>query len=123
MADPTVADVIAMADTEHFKTFEAAARKFLGDAMPANKPGILEALKALPEDAAPTDPLDHDGDGKKGGAKKLPETLTVFLDYDTWIDDVRIKALKDAPQALPYERARQLLNEGKARRADPLPGE
>ncbi len=70
-----------------------------------------------------TDALDHDNDGKKGGAKKLPETLTVYLDYDTWINDVRIVANSDEPQELPYERARELLKIGKARRADPLPGE
>ena len=55
--------------------------------------------------------------------KKTPDTLSVFLDYDTWIDDVRIKALHDEPQELPYARARELLAAGKARRADPLPGE
>lgn len=83
---------------------------------------------------AEVDPLDHDGNGRKGGAKKKPETLTVFLDYDTWLlknpgapedEQVfdRIKADPEEPQALPYERARELLREGKARRADPLPGE
>lgn len=81
----------------------------------------VETLKA--KMAAGPDPLDHDGDGKKGGAKALPETLTVFLDYDTWVDDVRIKADREHPQPLPYERARELLKAGKARRADPLPGE
>lgn len=70
-----------------------------------------------------SDPLDHDGNGKKGGSKPKPETLTVFLDYDTWVNDVRIKADPETPQPLPYDRAKQLLNEGKARRADPLPGE
>jgi hypothetical protein len=39
------------------------------------------------------------------------------------VNDVRIKANPEEPQALPYERARELLKEGKARRADPLPGE
>ena len=70
---------------------------------------------------AGVDPLDHDGDGKKGGAK--PATLSVFLDYDTWVDDVRIRANPAEPQDLPYARAKELLNIGKARRADPLPGE
>lgn len=56
--------------------------------------------------------------------KKTPETLPVFLDYDTWVDDVRIVALgDDGPQELPYQRAKELLAAGKARRADPLPGE
>lgn len=72
---------------------------------------------------AEADPLDHDGNGRKGGAKKKPDTLEVFLDYDTWINDVRVKADPENPQELPYERARELLKEGKARRADPLPGE
>lgn len=73
--------------------------------------------------AAGAGPLDHDNDGKAGGAKKLPDTLDVYLDYDTWIGDVRVVADKDKAQALPYERAKALLTEGKARRADPLPGE
>lgn len=71
--------------------------------------------------AAPPDPLDHDANGKKGGAK--PATLSVFLDYDTWVDDERIRANPDEPQELPYDRAKELLSIGKARRADPLPGE
>lgn len=74
-------------------------------------------------DAKLAGPLDHDGDGKKGGAKPKPETLTVYLDYDTWVNDVRIHADPEEPQELPYDRARDLLKEGKARRADPLPGE
>lgn len=69
------------------------------------------------------DPLDHDENGKKGGAKKPPETLSVYLDYDTWVDDVRIKADPETPQELPFARAKELLLVGKARRADPLPGE
>jgi hypothetical protein len=76
------------------------------------------------------DPLDHDANGKKGGAKKLPETLEIYLDYDTWVPDAgqpdgfrRIAADPENPQPLPYERARELLKVGKARRADPLPGE
>lgn len=73
--------------------------------------------------AAGAGPLDHDNDGKPGGTKKLPDTLDVYLDYDTWVNDVRIAADRSTPQALPYERAKQLLSEGKARRADPLPGE
>lgn len=55
--------------------------------------------------------------------RKKPETLTVFLDFDTWVDGVRLVANAEKPQALPYDRARELLKEGKARRADPLPGE
>jgi hypothetical protein len=78
-----------------------------------------EIDKAL---AAPAkDPLDHDGDGKKGGAK--PATLSVFLLYDTWIDDVRIRANPEEAVDLPRDRAKELLNVGKARRADPLPGD
>lgn len=81
----------------------------------------IETLQA--KIAAGAGPLDHDNDGKAGGAKKLPETLTVYLDYDTWIDGERIRADKATPQELPYQRAKELLAEGKARRADPLPGE
>lgn len=55
--------------------------------------------------------------------EKKAATLVVYLDYDTWIDDVRIKADPDNPQELPRARARELLAIGKARRADPLPGE
>lgn len=71
--------------------------------------------------ATPPDPLDHDANGKKGGTK--PATLTVFLDYDTWVNDERIRANPDVPQDLPYDRAKELLSISKARRADPLPGE
>lgn len=78
-----------------------------------------EIDKAL--EAPPRDPLGHDGDGKKGGAK--PATLSVFLDYDTWINDVRIVADPNKAQDIPRDRAKELLNIGKARRADPLPGE
>ncbi len=71
---------------------------------------------------APTkDPLDHDGDGKKGGAK--PKTALVYLDYDTWIDGERIRANKDVAVTLPLDRAKELLAVGKCRRADPLPGD
>lgn len=80
--------------------------------------------------ASSSEPLDHDDDGKKGGAKKLPETLDVYLDYDTWVPDAgqpdgfrRIAADHENPQSLPFERAKELLKVGKARRADPLPGE
>ncbi len=77
---------------------------------------------------ADKDPLDHDDNGKKGGAK--PKMLAVFLDYDTWLPDataadgsgyIRCAANSDEPQELPLDRAKQLLAEGKARRADPLP--
>lgn len=56
-------------------------------------------------------------------AETKPATLLVYLDYDTWIDDVRIKADPTTPQELPRDRARELLAIGKARRADPLPGD
>lgn len=47
--DKTPAEVLAMAtDTEvHFKTFQAEARKILGDATPATKDEIIAALTAL----------------------------------------------------------------------------
>lgn len=106
-----------MADDELIAAREAYEAKM------GKKPFHGWDVATLNEKMAAPDPLDHDGDGKKGGAKALPETLDVFLDYDTWVDDVRIKANPDKPQALPYERARELLKEGKARRADPLPGE
>jgi len=51
------------------------------------------------------------------------DDLLVFLDYDTWINDERIRADRLTPVRLPRERAKALLAEGKARRADPLPGE
>ena len=83
---------------------------------------IDKALEAPAPDVAP-DPLDHDGDGKKGGAKEPPATLLVYLDYDTWINDERIRANPTMAQELPRDRAKELLAIGKARRADPLPGE
>lgn len=123
MAEPlTVADVLAMADADgvHFKTFQAAARKFLGDATPADKPGIVDALKALPADATPAaDPLDHDGNGKKGGAAKL---VPVKLLRDTWQGETRIVA-DGSVIDLPPADARRLIDAGVAERADPLPGE
>lgn len=66
------------------------------------------------------DPLDHDGNGKKGGAVK---TALVFLDYDTWIDGERMRADASNAVSLPLDRAKELLAAGKARRADPLPGD
>ncbi len=74
------------------------------------------------------DPLDHDENGKKGGAKAAPKTIDVFLDFDTWLPDdgapdgyTRVAADPDNPQPLPLDRAKELLAQGKARRADPLP--
>jgi len=52
-----------------------------------------------------------------------PDELEVFLDYDTWVNDVRIAADAENAQPLPYDLARTLIAAGKARRADPLPGE
>ncbi len=88
-----------------------------------------EIDKAL--EAPAKDSLDHDGDGKRGGAK--PATLSVFLDYDTWLPNpnarededshMRVRANPDEPVELPRERAKELLALGKARRADPLPGD
>lgn len=46
-AAKTVAEVLALADGgTHFKTFEAEAKKILGDATPATKEDIVAALKA-----------------------------------------------------------------------------
>lgn len=44
----TVLEVLEMANAEgvHFKTFEAEAKKLLGDATPSAKAEIVEALKA-----------------------------------------------------------------------------
>lgn len=63
---------------------------------------------------------DHDDNGKTGGAVK---TALVYLDYDTWINDERIRADPAKAIHLPLGRAKELLAEGKARRADPLPGD
>lgn len=60
---------------------------------------------------------------RKPQVSTKPQTLPVFLDYDTWVDGERIRAATGLAQNLPYDRARELINEGKARRADPLPGE
>lgn len=79
-----------------------------------------EIDKAL--EAPKQDPLDHDGNGKKGGTAK-PKTVPVFLDYDTWIDGGRVRADSEKAQELPLDRAKELLAAGKARRADPLPGD
>lgn len=49
-------------------------------------------------------------------------TLDVFLDYDVWLaGGERIRADKLKAQTLPYGIAKKMLDEGKARRADPLP--
>jgi hypothetical protein len=66
-------------------------------------------------------PLDRDGDGKPGGSP--PQTLSVFLLYDTWINDERIRANPEKAVDLPRDRAKELLKIGKALRADPLPGD
>lgn len=94
--------------------------------IPNPKPAVTEtddeilARMIAEEEAAKRDPLDHDGNGKKGGAAK---TALVFLDYDTWIDGERIRADAGKAVSLPMDRAKALLAEGKARRADPLPGD
>ena len=51
------------------------------------------------------------------------DALPVFLDYDTWVNGERVAADPVVAVMLPRDRAKQLLAEGKARRADPLPGE
>jgi len=47
----------------------------------------------------------------------------VFLDYDTWLGEERIKADPEHAVELPLPLAKELIAAGKARRADPLPGE
>lgn len=50
-------------------------------------------------------------------------TLEVYLDYDVWIgEDQRVRANPDEAVAIPRDLAIRMLKEGKARRADPLPG-
>lgn len=57
-------------------------------------------------------------DSKPGDTVLTP----VRLLYDTWdADEKRVPA--GAVVELPLEAAKQLLNDGKAERADPLPGE
>jgi hypothetical protein len=53
--------------------------------------------------------------------KEGERTLDVYLDYDVWVDaDTRLRA-GPKPQTLPFELGKKMLDEGKARRADPLP--
>lgn len=106
-----------MADTDLKKQAEElgiGVDKRWGDAR------IQSEIDAKLAEPPATDPLDHDGNGKKGGAAK---TALVFLDYDTWIDGERIRADASKAVTLPLDRAKELLAVGKARRADPLPGD
>jgi hypothetical protein len=53
--------------------------------------------------------------------KEGERTLDVYLDYDVWVDaDTRLRAGPKS-QTLPFELGKKMLDEGKARRADPLP--
>lgn len=69
--------------------------------------------------AEKNDPLDHDGDGKKGGATKL---APIVLIRDTWVGEERIRADGKIIE-MPAKDARRLIDAGIAERADPLPGE
>ena len=63
---------------------------------------------------------------------KTPEKITVRLKFDTWVGDERIDAVigidSDTKQTiyriadLPFDQGLNLLKEGKAERADPIPG-
>lgn len=66
-----------------------------------------------------TDPLDHDNNGKKGGAAKL---APIKLLRDTWVGEKRIEADGSIIEMPPAD-ARRLIEAGVAERADPLPGE
>jgi hypothetical protein len=55
----TPAELLAALDADppmHFSTFEAEAKKILGDAIPRNKKGIVAALQALIQPPAETPP-------------------------------------------------------------------
>jgi hypothetical protein len=53
--------------------------------------------------------------------KEGERTLDVYLDYDVWVDaDTRLRAGPKS-QTLPFDLGKKMLDEGKARRADPLP--
>lgn len=65
------------------------------------------------------DALDHDKDGKKGGAAKLAQ---IRLVRDTWVGTERIVA-DGSIIDMPAKDARRLIEAGVAERADPLPGE
>jgi hypothetical protein len=79
------------ASGQHARVLSALKRAAMvpGNRMPATIPPIPEKLKAkapkpatapvdpdgnAPSSEAPADPLDHDGDGKKGGAPKPEQT-------------------------------------------------
>lgn len=65
------------------------------------------------------DALDHDENGKKGGAVKM---APIRLVRDTWVKEDRIVADGSIIE-LPAKDARRLIDAGVAVRADPLPGE
>lgn len=50
-----------------------------------------------------------------------PKTATVRLDYDVWTEDGRHSA--GSVVDLPVDQAKALIAEGKAVRADPMPGD
>ena len=63
--------------------------------------------------------LDHDDNGRKGGAVKL---APIKLLRDTWVGEERIPADGSIIE-MPAKDARRLIEAGVAQRADPLPGE
>ena len=63
---------------------------------------------------------------------KTPEMITVKIKFDTWIGEERFDAVTGIDPYtkqpvyrvidLPFEQGLNLLKEGKAERADPIPG-
>ncbi len=68
---------------------------------------------------AEKDALDHDDNGKKGGAVKL---APIRLLRDTWVGEDRVRADGSIIE-MPAKDARRLIEAGVAERCDPLPGE
>jgi hypothetical protein len=88
-----------------------------GDKMPASAARAIiatEAKRQADEARKPTVTVAPIKEGER--------TLDVYLDYDVWVDaDTRVRANPNKAQTLPFDLGKKMLDEGKARRADPLP--
>ncbi len=88
-AAATVAEVLALAETAHFKTFRAAAAKLLGDKTPATKDEIIAALKAqeAPADDEASPFADFEDDDIRNWLKDAaPELDTASFDREQLLE-------------------------------------
>jgi hypothetical protein len=94
-----------------------------GKDVPPDRAMEASAARAIIDDEAKR----QANEARKPQSAEVPVSermLSVYVDYDVWVTEgLRVRADKDTPQELPFELAKKMLGLGKARRADPLPGE